>query len=435
MIKRALNWAFWGIGTLVALVALSWPVFMPDRAARGLWATDGYGLVLDIGPFGLNVYEVNSATCLLYLSGPAHSLALRALADADFSANDGVLTINVQGTINPITATPIAALPDHCGTTPQPGTPRENFDALWTVMNENYAFFDLHGVDWAARYDQFAPQFTDDLDLAATFDLMTQVLSPLDDGHTYIISQSLSRGFSPATHVDWAEERSEFLDVARARGLNSVENTGLEYAILEGNIGYVLIRHMGANPGLLGSEDGLAGDGFAEVALALENTDAIVIDARLNPGGSDGVGLAYGAFFATEPVLCCTKVTRTASGYSDPFTITVTPAGPRALTQPVILLTSGYTASAAEIFTMAMRELPQVTVVGEPTAGGHSDIMEAQLPNGFVLGFSHQRYFAADGSLFERVGVPPDVVSPFNVAAMLAGDDPQLDAVLTDLRN
>lgn len=432
MIKRVLNWAFWGIGTLIALVALTWPVFMPDRNARGLWATQGYGLVFDIGRFGIDIYEVNSATCLTYLTGPAHSLALRMLADAAFRASDGVLTINVQGTVNPIIATPIAALPTHCGTTAQPGTPRENFDAMWTVMNENYAFFDLHGVDWTARYDQFARQFTDDLDDAATFDLMTQVLAPLDDGHTYIIAPALSRGFSPATYVDWAEDRTAFLEVPRARGLTSVANTGLEYGVLEGNTGYVLIRHMGANPGLLGTEDGLASDGFAEVAGALANTDAIVIDVRLNPGGSDDVGLAYAAFFATEPLLCCTKVTRTASGFSDPFEIVISPVGPRALTQPVTLLTSGYTASAAEIFTLAMRELPQVTVVGEPTAGGHSDIMEVTLPNGFVLGFSHQRYFAADGRLYELIGVPPDVVSPFDATAMRRGDDPQLDAILPD---
>lgn len=432
MIRRLLNWAFWGIGTLIALVVLTWPAFMPERGARGLWATDGYGLVLDIGRFRLDVYEVNSATCLTYLTGPAHSLALRALANADFSATDGVLTINVQGTVNPIIATPIAALPARCGTTPQPGTPRENFEAMWTVMNENYAFFDLHGVDWAARYDQFARQFTDDLDDTATFDLMTQVLAPLDDGHTYIVAPALSRGFSPATYVDWAEERTAFLEVPRARGLTSVANTGLEYGVLEGNTGYVLIRHMGANAGLFGTEDGLASDGFAEVAGALANTDAIVIDLRLNPGGSDSVGLTYAGFFATEPLLCCTKVTRNANGFGDPFEIMVSPAGPRALTQPVTLLTSGYTASAAEIFTLAMRDLPQVTVVGEATAGGQSDIMEVTLPNGFVLGLSHQRYFAADGSLYERIGVPPDIVSAFDADAMRRGDDPQLDALLRD---
>ncbi|MFT5743836.1 MAG: carboxyl-terminal processing protease [Paracoccaceae bacterium] len=434
-LRRILGYALWGIGTLIALVVLTWPFFMPDRQTRGIWATEGYGLVLDIGRFGIDIYEVNGATCLTHLSGPAHSLALRSLADADFAASDGALIINVDGTANPITATPLTALPAHCATTTRPGTPRENFDALWTVMDENYAFFDLHGVDWAARYDQFAPLFTPDLDDAATFARLSEVLSPLDDLHTYLVAPDLPAGYSPASRTDWASERTDFLSVPRALSLTSVPNTGLEFTVLDGNIGYVLMRHMGTNPDLFGSEAGLASDGFAKVARALAGTDAIILDLRLNPGGSDTVALTYASFFTHSPMLCCTKITRTASGFGAPFAMTVTPAGPNALTQPVAILTSGYTASAAEVFVLAMNDLAQVTVVGEPTAGGQSDIMKVTLPNGFVLGLSHQRYFAAGGAMYELVGIPPDVASPFNASAMRIGDDPQLNAVLNDLRD
>ncbi|MEJ6477881.1 MAG: hypothetical protein QNL92_04280 [Octadecabacter sp.] len=61
-LRRILGYALWGIGTLIALVVLTWPSFMPDRQTRGIWATQGYGLVLDIGRFGIDIYEVNSAT-------------------------------------------------------------------------------------------------------------------------------------------------------------------------------------------------------------------------------------------------------------------------------------------------------------------------------------------------------------------------------------
>lgn len=61
------------------------------------------------------------------------------------------------------------------------------------------------------------------------------------------------------------------------------------------------------------------------------------------------------------------------------------PQGGPALSQPVILLTGPLTASAAEIFTLAMRELLQVTVLGDPTAGALCVIQDGTLPNRWTL--------------------------------------------------
>jgi len=72
------------------------------------------------------------------------------------------------------------------------------------------------------------------------------------------------------------------------------------------------------------------------------------------------------------------KQTRITTGMTAPFTATLAPQDTH-WPGPVILLTTRYTASAAEIFTLAMRELPQVVTLGEPTSGGLSeDIPAAQ---------------------------------------------------------
>jgi len=46
----------------------------------------------------------------------------------------------------------------------------------------------------------------------------------------------------------------------------------------------------------------------------------------------------------------------------------------------------GWNGSTAEIFTLATRQFPQVVVIGEPTNGGLSDILDFDLPNGWSLG-------------------------------------------------
>ena len=94
----------------------------------------------------------------------------------------------------------------------------------------------------------------------------------------------------------------------------------------------------------------------------------------------------------------------------------------------MILLTSKLTGSAAEILTMALRELSQVTVMGEATSGGLSDILSFKFPNGWGLGLSHQTYRTMDGDLFEAVGIPPDVHFAIDAAPLLLGEDPLLRA-------
>jgi C-terminal processing protease CtpA/Prc len=65
--------------------------------------------------------------------------------------------------------------------------------------------------------------------------------------------------------------------------------------------------------------------------------------------------------------------------------------------------------SAAEIFSLAMMALPNVTRVGTPTYGILSDSLEKQLPNGWSLGLSNEVYVAADGNLYEGRGIPPNI--------------------------
>jgi C-terminal processing protease CtpA/Prc len=105
------------------------------------------------------------------------------------------------------------------------------------------------------------------------------------------------------------------------------------------------------------------------------------------------------------------------------------------LGQPVVLLTSRLTGSGAEIFTMAMRDLPQVTVMGENTGGGLSDILGVSLPNGWKFGLSNQEYATSDGSIYEATGIPPEIVITIDPDALARGEDPVLQAAISKLLN
>ena len=76
------------------------------------------------------------------------------------------------------------------------------------------------------------------------------------------------------------------------------------------------------------------------------------------------------------------------------------------------LLTSERTVSAAEIFVICMMACPHVTRVGGITPGALSNTLTKHLPNGWHIEISSEVVEAADGNVYEGIGIPPQVDVP-----------------------
>jgi len=74
-----------------------------------------------------------------------------------------------------------------------------------------------------------------------------------------------------------------------------------------------------------------------------------------------------------------------------------------------VILTSDFTASAAEVFLLLVKDLPNVTLIGDDTEGIFSDIKEFKLPNKWEVGLSHQQFFSQDMQNYEGVGISPSI--------------------------
>lgn len=417
----------------LVLACGSWLWSMPDANERGVWQHEANGNILVLDRLRARMFHQTAVDCAQTLSFPAHLDLVKALEGAWIERSGAQLHLHVDSNIDVYKFNRIDALPEACGTD-LPGTPANVFAAMWTIMDEHYPFFDLYGVDWQARR-ALTPAPEADMSEAELYALLQDTLAGLDDGHVQLIAGPLGY-FSPSQPPDWLVghdlSRDTMNAVARAvihTELTAIDRTGLEYGLRDDGVGYVLIRSMSTDPGFGQMGSDLASAAFSEVAQALAPARAIIIDVRTNPGGDDGTALAYAGHLTadTRPVL--SKRTRQGSGWTPEITADVTPATPR-LDQPVVLLTSRLTGSGAEIFTMALRELPQVTVMGENTGGGLSDILGTTLPNGWLFGLSHQEYRTPDGHLYEGGGLPPDIVLEFDGAALARGEDPVLQAAI-----
>lgn len=114
-----------------------------------------------------------------------------------------------------------------------------------------------------------------------------------------------------------------------------------------------------------------------------------------------------------------------------------------ALTQPLVVLVNGDSASASEITTAALRDYHRATVVGEKTFGKGSVQVDFPLPGGADLHLTVERWYGPDGESIEGSGITPDrtvtLPSPdaryeLDAQSAPATGDAQLQAALTLLR-
>ena len=85
--------------------------------------------------------------------------------------------------------------------------------------------------------------------------------------------------------------------------------------------------------------------------------------------------------------------------------------------------------SATDVFLSALKGLPNVTLVGEPSCGGSARAQIVELPaSGLKVRFASMASFQASGQLFDGRGVRPDIeVTPEPDYYLEGGSDPVLD--------
>ncbi|MEL6570317.1 MAG: S41 family peptidase [Pseudomonadota bacterium] len=422
---------------LIGLFAISWLIYMPNGEQRGAWKLSTGGNYLVLTPLTATLYTDSGHSCFAELTFPAHLKLVEMLEGATAEVVAGQLHLDVDGSLDTRIFEKVDVIPANCtAVDPAGATPKDVADAVWTAMNDHYAFFDLHGVDWAER-KALIPTADAQLSDDEVNTLLLTMTAGLDDGHVHFGSPE--RGYdSPSLPPDWIPTdgsltRQSLTEIAIAGvgvALTDVAGTDVSYGLRDDGIGYILIKSMNVDVPFGGRSQETAAAAFGTMLSALDAAKALVIDIRYNPGGSDSVSFGFAGHFITSAKPVFTKTTKDGDSQTEPFTAVLAPFDNTAETRPTVIMTSRFTGSAAEIFTLAMRTIDTVTVLGEPTSGGLSDVMGFVLPNGWGLGLSNQTYLTMEGEVFEGIGVPPDQPVAYPTEAFQNGEDPVLAAAI-----
>lgn len=427
---------------------------------QGLWRSEGYGRWLQISAAGMVLYDHAAPACLRL---PLSDEELGAYLNQFSVIDEDTIAFAPDTDASRFVFTRMersaeTALAD-CLTSENPD-PRLNFEYFAAVMGEHYAFFDHYGVDWEARVREQRQQVNENTEPAALFAIFSQMLTGLADAHlslsaaidgelrqfhpshSRVLRPALDRAFAAQSEISdgrsfrraWFKRYQQLIRDELLTGQKNEDFGGLILWGTIGDIGYInLLRMVGfSDSGHIADEVAGASAAMEEILPQLMNSRRIIVDITANGGGEDEVSRRFASYFASQRVLVYSKQAR-GSGLA-PQQFFVEPA---ALNYhgPVTLVTSDHSVSAAEIFTLAMRELPNVTQVGDTTRGAHSDVLDKLLPNGWELSLSNETYRDARGMIWEGQGLVPQQYRPIFAGADIETSHLQaIQALLGDLQ-
>ena len=279
-----------------------------------------------------------------------------------------------------------------------------NFEALWTILDEHYCFFDYkqkeYGLDWNNVYTKYKVRVNDNMSTVQLFEVLCDMLGELRDGHVNL-SSSMDYGRYWKWQENYPYNYSDSL-IRQYLGTDYKIASGLRYRVLDDNIGYIRCASF---------ESGI-GEGNLDEALSyLLLCRGLIIDIRGNGGGDLTTAERLAGRFVQEKTLVGYMQHKTGAGHND-FSemkeIYLEPSSNVRWHKKVCVLTNRSVYSAANAFTVWMHCLPNVTLVGDHTGGGSGMPMNNSLPNGWNVRFSACPMYDANKQQTE-FGIDPDV--------------------------
>lgn len=293
-----------------------------------------------------------------------------------------------------------------------------NFQALWSIINDHYCFFDYKaktiGLDWDQVYEKYHDRLSPNMNTYQLFEVLGEMLSELQDGHVNLFAtHDVARNWS--WHEDYP---ANFNDSVHQLYLGTDYRiaSSLRYKILDDNIGYIYC----------GSFSSALGDGnISQAMLYLAECKGLIVDVRQNGGGDLSNADKLASHFTNKKLLVGYMSHKTGPGhqdFSDLQEIWLTPSDGVRWQKKTVVLTNRSCYSATNDFVKSMMQCPNVTILGDQTGGGSGMPFSSELPNGWSIRFSACPIYDVNKNHTE-FGIQPDIKVDMKTEDLLKNQD------------
>jgi hypothetical protein len=310
---------------------------------------------------------------------------------------------------------------------PEPITPaeaQEAFDGAWQAFDEHYAMFGLRPeVDWDALRKVYRPLAERAQTAYEAAGAIALLASHLRDLHVYV---KAGETYLPGYHRCRLLNANFDTTKSLVGGL-AHQDDDLAWGRTRDGLGYLAVFRLTA-PDLAAR--------FDRALETLGDTWGLVLDLRFNGGGGEDLALQLAGRFLDRE--CVYSLNRYRSGpkrdqLGPKLKRKCAPRGPWRYRGPVAVLIGQKTMSSAESFALMLSQGPQVTTVGDRTAGSSANPRRFDLPGGIVVNVPRWLDLDPKERPLDERGVQPEVHVETRLSAFRQGD-PVMEAALKRLR-
>ena len=294
-----------------------------------------------------------------------------------------------------------------------------------TLIKSKYPFLSFKKINPDSLQAVYLKKI-DEYDGDGVSRLLYDLLHELRDGHVTFMN---SGGMNISTYTPPRFDKALGLydpSVVRnyfAGGLKLAGQNRIEYGRAN-SIGYIYFPSMMPEP-----DDWI--NAYPPILQELADTKGLIIDVRGNGGGSD---------FITSIIIQCLI----SSPFLGPLWLDATgtpinrgtfyPSSIHYTGRPIVLLQNGMCFSSTEGFISTMRELPNITTVGDTTGGGSAAPRDFLISDRFVIHLSTMAQLTYEGKFIEWNGIEPGILVVQTKDALAAGHDLQLEKAFAVLK-
>lgn len=280
-------------------------------------------------------------------------------------------------------------------------TPINNFEYLWNIIDIHYSFFEYKHVNWDSIHTIYSPKIYNSMDKIQLFNVLASMINELRDAHVQLTSS-----FNSSQYEKYFQSSPENFDNALVNN-NYLENnyftTGpfKHQIISNGTIGYIRYDSF---------INTITNDDLDFIINRFQKLNGIILDLRNNGGGYVNNIFIIGSHFIDSSRLVYYSYIKNGPSHNDfenPDPVYLNPSLNH-FSKTVCLLTNRNCYSATSFFVLALRNFPNVCVIGDTTGGGLGAPSGAELPNGWGIKFSVTKTLDPFGYNFEN-GIPPDI--------------------------
>ena len=305
-------------------------------------------------------------------------------------------------------------------------SPESNFEFLWQELNNKYAYFDHKNIDWHEVYQRYRTKIHSEMDEKALFEVLSQMLNELRDGHVNLISSfDQSRNWSWC--LDYPANFDEMLVYTSYLG-EDYDITGALHNQVIDSVLYVYYSSFASD---------ITQAHLDELLEKLEGLKGLIIDVRNNGGGS-GANAAILAAVLTEKAYIYghsrVKIGPDPTDFSAWKNLTIRPADGKRFAGNVVLLCNRRSYSASNTFALMLKSRSNVCLMGDNTGGGGGIPAYGELPNGWKYRFSASQTIDLNGQQTED-GIVVDIPVALSSGDQAKGIDTIIEAALEHLKN